>query len=299
MKRIFTTLIFVIPLLGYSNSLDKLSANSEIAVEGVDPQANNQKDANGWKQGWWVIYGKDMPEKGYPETGKIEEGNYKDDKKTGEWTMYHTDGVTIRTKGNFENGRPKGPYIKFDETGAKKEEGNYANGKQSGSLTMYYPNGQIAQQKTFNAEGKEEGPVTFYYENGQKQFEFVKANGVTTGEATRYWEDGSVKEKITYGAGGEVVSTVVVNEAPASGAVVAVETGSGGPSGAGGVTKDGKKFAADGYNKLYNKDDELWMDGTFKGGKLWDGKLYKYDSDGILLKIEIWKNGAYHSDGQL
>ena len=46
--------------------------------------------------------------------------NYKDDKKTGEWTMYHTDGVTVRTKGNFENGRPKGPYVKFDETGAKK-----------------------------------------------------------------------------------------------------------------------------------------------------------------------------------
>jgi hypothetical protein len=41
------------------------------------------------------------------------------------------------------------------------------------------------------------------------------------------------------------------------------------------------------------------MDGQFKTGKLWDGKLYKYDSDGILLKIEIWKSGAYHSDGQL
>ncbi len=28
-------------------------------------------------------------------------------------------------------------------------------------------------------------------------------------------------------------------------------------------------------------------------------KAYKYDSDGILLKIEIWKRGKYHSDGQL
>ena len=53
------------------------------------------------------------------------------------------------------------------------------------------------------------------------------------------------------------------------------------------------------YNKVYNDDDELWLDGKFKSGKLWDGKLYKYDSDGILLKIEIWKEGKYHSDGQL
>ena len=299
MKRIFTTLIFVMPLLGFSSLNDRLNTAASIQLEGVDPQATNQKDPQGWKQGWWVILGKDMPEKGYPNEGKIEEGNYKDDKKTGEWTMYHKDGVTIRTKGNFENGRPKGEYIKFDETGNKKEEGTYANGKQTGSLTTYYPNGQIAQQKTFNAEGKEEGPVTFYYENGQVQFEFVKANGVTTGEAVRYWEDGSVKEKIVYGAGGEVVSTTVVNAEPPTGTVATTETGSGGPSGSSGVTKDGKKFAADGYNKLYNKDDELWMDGTFKGGKLWDGKLYKYDSDGILLKIEIWKGGAYHSDGQL
>jgi hypothetical protein len=41
------------------------------------------------------------------------------------------------------------------------------------------------------------------------------------------------------------------------------------------------------------------MDGQFKNSRLWDGKLYVYDSEGILLKIEIWKEGKYHSDGQL
>lgn len=297
MKRFFTTLIFVIPLLGYSITDDRTESSTDLTLEGIDPQATNQKDALG-KQGLWIIYGKDMPEKNYPPEGKIEEGHYKDDKKTGEWIMYHTDGITPRTKGNFENGRPKGAYVKFDETGAKKEEGTFANGKQSGAFTTYYPNGQPAQVKNFNAEGKEDGPVVYYHENGQKEFEFTKVNGVTTGQATRYWEDGSVKETIVYNGDGSVASTTIVNAEPANG-TVAVETGSGGPSGAGLKTKDGKKFAADGYNKLYNKADELEMDGTFKGGKLWEGKLYKYDSDGILLKIEIWKNGKYHSDGQL
>ena len=294
MKRFFTILIFVIPVLGYSSSDDRQRNSSNIELEGIDPQATNQKDANGWKQGYWIFYGKDMPEKGYPAEGKIEEGNFKDDKKTGEWIMYHKDGATPRTKGVFENGRPKGPYTKFYDNGVVMEEGTFSNGKQSGSFVRYYENGVKAQEKTFNAEGKEEGTVTLYHENGQPEFVFNKSNGVTVGDATRFNPDGSVKEEIVYGADGKVVSSV--QKEPT---VEVVKTGTGGPSGSSGVTKDGKKFQSDGYNKLYNKADELWMDGQFKGGKLWDGKLYKYDSDGILLKIEIWKNGAYHSDGQL
>jgi len=285
-------------MLGFSVTDFRTGNALNISSEGIDPQATNQKDAQGWKQGFWIVRGKDMPEKNYPAEGKIEEGNYLDDKKTGEWIMYHPDGITPRTKGNFVNGRPNGPYVKIDDKGAVKEEGTYSNGKQSGDLIMRYPDGTISQKKTFNAEGKEDGPVTFYFENGQPEFVFTKVNGVTTGEATRYHPDGSVKETIVYSPTGEVVTTTVVNAEPASGTVVE-SSGSGGPSGAGLTTKDGKKFAADGYNKLYNKADELEMDGTFKGGKLWEGKLYKYDSDGILLKIEIWKNGKYHSDGQL
>jgi antitoxin component YwqK of YwqJK toxin-antitoxin module len=41
------------------------------------------------------------------------------------------------------------------------------------------------------------------------------------------------------------------------------------------------------------------MEGNFKGGQLWDGRHYIYDEDGLLLKVEVYKNGVYHSDGQL
>jgi len=181
--------------------------------------------------------------------------------------------------------------------GTKIEQGDFNNGKQSGSFTTYHENGVPAIQKTFNVDGKENGPVTHTYENGQVQFAYTAVNGIKTGEATRYWEDGSIKEVLLYGADGKLLSTTVVNaEPPVS---TEVTTGSGGPSGSTLSRKDGKKFEADGYNKLYNKADELEMDGMFKSGKLWDGELYKYDADGILLKIEIWKNGKYHSDGQL
>ena len=41
------------------------------------------------------------------------------------------------------------------------------------------------------------------------------------------------------------------------------------------------------------------MDGEFKNGKLYNGKLYIYDENGLLEKIEIYKKGKYHSDAQL
>ena len=62
--------------------------------------------------------------------------------------------------------------------------------------------------------------------------------------------------------------------------------------------KDGK-FDPNGYNKVYNANDELEQDGDFKDGRLFNGKMYVYDSDGLLLKVKIYKNGVYHSDGQL
>lgn len=297
MKSIFTTLVFVIPFLGFSFADDRNFNLASISAEGYDPnQKAPNRIENGLKQGHWCYYGKDMPEKGYPTEGKIEEGEFKDDKKTGKWIMYHKDGKTPRTVGNFENGRPKGAYEKYNESGVKIEEGTFANGKQTGSFKRYYDDGTLAQEKTFNAEGKEDGEVKMYHPNGQLEFVYTKSNGVTTGPATRYNEDGSVKQEIVYGPDGTVTSTKDVN---IQSSTASTTSGSGGPSGASGKTKDGKKFAPDGYNKVYNDDDELWMDGTFKSGKLWDGKLYKYDSDGILLKIEVWKNGAYHSDGQL
>jgi len=60
-----------------------------------------------------------------------------------------------------------------------------------------------------------------------------------------------------------------------------------------------KGFKVNGYNKVINDDKEIWMEGEFKDGLLWDGKLYLYDEDGLLLKLEIYKEGVYISDGQL
>jgi antitoxin component YwqK of YwqJK toxin-antitoxin module len=64
------------------------------------------------------------------------------------------------------------------------------------------------------------------------------------------------------------------------------------------ITK-GVTFFSEGYNKVYNENDEIWLDGNFKAGQLYDGKVYIYNDDGILKKIKIYKEGKFHSLGQL
>ncbi|MBD3636140.1 MAG: hypothetical protein HUJ25_02265 [Crocinitomicaceae bacterium] len=304
MKRLLTVLVFVIPFAGFSfikgDVLPVKDMEAEIEQDGVDPDGHpNVTDDNGLKQGMWTIWGHMKPEKGYPEDGKIEEGPYKDDRKNGEWIKYHKDGKTPRLVGVYVNNRPNGAYKKYYEHGGIMEEGTFSGGKQQEVFRRYHENGNVAQEKTFNENGKEDGKVAYYFEDGTPEFVYEKKDGVTVGTATRYYPNGDVKEIITYNDDGTVQGKEQKDRVnPPKGEEVTEPSGGGGPSGSGGVVKSGK-FNRDGYNKVYNSNDELWMDGEFKSGKLWDGKLYKYDSDGILLKIEIWKDGKYHSDGQL
>jgi hypothetical protein len=60
-----------------------------------------------------------------------------------------------------------------------------------------------------------------------------------------------------------------------------------------------KPFLPNGYNKIYNDDDEIWLDGVFKNGQLSDGKVYFYDSDSILLSLSHYRDGKYLREGQL
>ena len=293
MRNIILITMFSMSSVIYANDIVATTA-FPLLIEQEEGEIN-KRSADGKKQGPWIIFGKDKPEKGYPDAGKIEEGPYKDDRKHGKWTKYYIDGITPKLIGEYSTGRPKGAFTKFHNNGKVKSEGTYVNGKHQGSLNRFYADGTPSQAKNFNTEGKEEGAQKMYYPNGQVEVEYETKNGVKTGKQIRYTESGEVKQITTYGPNGEVESRedIEVKED-----VKELDTGSGGPSAVGADTK-GKAFEKDGYNKVYNTDEELWMDGKFKRGKLWDGKLYKYDSDGILLKIEIWKNGKYHSDGQL
>lgn len=286
--KYFLFLLFVSltsSLLAFSNDQDK--------------DKINWKDDHGRKQGHWIVFGKDKPEQGYPPEGKIEEGDYIDDRKTGIWIKYHNDGATPRLKGEYEFGRPKGAFTKYFPNGNVQEEGIFERGKYLGALRKYYENGQLMYEANFDEEGYEGGKVVYYHSNGKVEYEYFAEKGEPKGKATRYWSNGDVKEEVTFNDEGEVTNFVSKEMVSKPVNVTTTEkSAKDAPKPEGAISKTGE-FNKNGYNKLYNKNDELWMDGDFKFGMLYDGKLYVYDKDGILLKIEIYKNGKYHSDGQL
>jgi antitoxin component YwqK of YwqJK toxin-antitoxin module len=259
----------------------------------------NKKDSQGRKQGLWIYYGKDRPSLGFPSNGKIEEGAYKDDRKEGVWIIYHNDGVTPKLKGKYYNNRPSGQFTKRYSNGKIREVGTFERNKYKDSLKRYHKNGVVEYEANYDASGKEQGQVSYRYPNGQFKFVYDAQNGVPTGKAARYYENGDLKEIIYYAADGSVEQSEV--KAIVNPIVVVVEVPvyrESAPKVVNPRTKGGK-FESNGYNKVYNVDDEIWKDGDFKNARLWNGKVYEYDSDGILLKVKVFKKGIYHSDGQL
>jgi antitoxin component YwqK of YwqJK toxin-antitoxin module len=259
----------------------------------------NQKDSHGLKQGYWIVYGKDLPEKGYCDMCKVEEGYFKDDRKNGPWKIYHNDGITVRIKGNFINGRPSGYYELFYPNAIMKEFGTFVNGKQVGHFQRFYESGCLQMEKFYNLQGEYiDTNFTFYYPNcdtsisnlGNVELEFLIASDGTR-ITNRYWPDGSLKKGDTDTGNSKVNVGKEITDTSDCG------ISGGGPDARSGSLKEG--LNCEGYMKVYNKKGDLWMNGEFRDCKLWTGKLYIWDSNRVLIKIEIWRNGAYHSDMQL
>lgn len=60
-----------------------------------------------------------------------------------------------------------------------------------------------------------------------------------------------------------------------------------------GESEKTEKFNPNGYNKTYNKNGDISMEGDFKNDKLFKGRKFVYDEDNLLHHIEIWENGKY------
>ncbi|XOV68644.1 MAG: toxin-antitoxin system YwqK family antitoxin [Fluviicola sp.] len=212
----------------------------------------NQIDANGRKQGHWIYYGKDRPEMGYPDDGKIEEGTYIDNRKEGIWTKYYNDGKTPKLRGEYQNNRPTGKYWKFDPDGAVLEEGVFTKTKPSSNLRGVVIErsgcgrtlGQSRQ--AYNQQGI---PKIANDSVIEESIQPIYKIDTTTLESNKIylWEihdfDGEDK-KYKY--------------------LIKLQNTS---------------FKVNGFNRIYNEFDEFFLEGDFRDSQLWDGKVYEYDED--------------------
>jgi len=148
------------------------------------------------------------------------ETNFKDDKKDGKWTTWHSNG-RINYKTNYKDGKADGKWTHWYDNGQKMKEGTVKDGEKyvinawnkdgellvkegNGKWIIYYESGKINNEGTYK-DGKADGLGTGWYDNGQKKWEGTFKDGEKDGKWTYYYENGQKKEEVTY-RDGELIS---------------------------------------------------------------------------------------------
>ena len=294
MKRAF----FLLLIVALAGSIQILSASpQDIAMDKND--TINWIDANNLRQGTWKVFGKDKKLEGFSLDQLIEEGEYMDNRKIGVWKKYFSNGK-LQNEITYKSGRPNGFAKIYYENGNLKEEGLWKGNKWIGNYKYYYENGTIYHEFDYNEKGKRSGPQKYYYETGQIMIEGEWLEGKESGMLKEYYEDGSVKSEKFFNNGAIDPESTITYEQEVPEEEVKPE-----PVGKGVVVEKDEAprtiapFDGNGYHKLYNKNRVISKDGVFKNHKLVDGKWYRYNSDGILLRIEVYKNGNLIGEAQI
>jgi antitoxin component YwqK of YwqJK toxin-antitoxin module len=270
------------------------------AFAGLDRDLN-QTDDQGQRQGYWIIKGYMSDLGDYGPNATVEEGQYSNDLKEGVWKKYWPDGV-VRSEITYSEGRPYGPYTIYYPNGQVEEQSTWHRNKNVGEFQRFYENGNPQQAFFFSDNGKRNGMQRYYYENGQLALEVTVLNGKEEGTMRRFYENGMLKEVKVLDDGAVKPGTTRKFSANAPRQGSKTESSSEpkkvtSPPAEDEQVNRAHKFEPNGYNVLYNAIQQVTQVGDFRNGRLWNGKWYRYSQDGILIRIEIFKNGKYLGTG--
>jgi len=267
--------------------------------------SKNVVDETGKRQGYWVITGNMINDPAFSSNSVVEEGNYTNDLKTGIWKKYYPSGE-LRSEIAFLNNKPNGTYTLYYQNGVIEEKGSWSRNKNTGEFERNYKNGNPHQRFQFSDSGKRNGAQTYYHENGKIALEVNIVNGKETGVMKRYNEKGTLQEEKTFADGifvegstksysskpkvyipepAEIEDNSDVSAKPKP---VEKET-----------TNSAHHFKPNGHNILYDQNNNISQSGIFKEGRLWNGKWFKYNRDGILLRVDIYRGGKFIGHGLL
>lgn len=175
-------------------------------------QPNNATDANGLKQGKWVV--------NYPNGSKRYEGTFKDGKPVGELHRYHENGklkavmtfleagmdvpATLynekgekAAEGTF-TGQVKSGMWRYFEQGKLRSEEHYTEGLREGQSTVYYPDGKVALTCDWQ-KNKRHGVSREFYPSGKTRVEMHYELGLRQGWSMAYFENGQPEIEGKYG----------------------------------------------------------------------------------------------------
>ena len=293
-----------------------LIAGTFIVFAGNKSGSINLLDVNGKRTGYWVVDENNQPvDKNHPNKSK--EGTYKKGRKEGVWIHYYGDGKTPRLIGEYADNRPAGAYFRFNDKGEMQQASSVPRKiTESQSITasnkvftckMNFDNKEIvAGQVYFSKKVVKQNAVQFWLERSLEaiasESEVIDFTWLNTNYDKLYAK--YLEVRVPKMSSKEIVKNVKMDKVPVT--VFTKEQDQARrknyfyppvirtPRVARGLI-----FQPNGFNKLYTPRDEIWIDGYFKQGQLQDGKVFIYDNDGVLLKVRVYKNGIYDSDGVL
>ncbi len=295
-----------------------LLSNASWGAKVREADTLNKFDARGKRTGYWVVdEGNDATS--LDSKSKRKEGRYIKGRKFGAWICYYPDGKTPRLIGEYLDNRPGGAYFRFDKKGELLQASTVARKiTQSQNLEvhnglfdcrMMFHNREMVAGQVFFAKRAFSVPFSYQFwveeslnqnqsENAHVNFAWLSQNYpqlYSTYLNVRIPHKVSVENPEIQNVVSKIerIQDSNTNNSHTRNSVMnapVIHT----PR----VAK-GAVFQPNGFNKLYTVSDEIWIDGQFKNGQLKDGKVFVYDHDGVLLKVRIFKDGLYVSDGGL
>lgn len=266
------------------------------AQASTDQDTLNRVDDMGRKQGYWRFVAPATEKAGYPDGALVEEGRYSGGKRVGLWRRYWPNGK-VMSEITYQMGRPKGAYTTYYPNGRVEEQGTWDLDRNTGKFQRWHPNGQLAQDFVFNAYGVRDGEQKYYHENGKLAVQVKIEEGKEDGTLKRYTADGQLQQVAEFNDG--VVNPAnsrYIRSVPKADDVKADPKAAPAPAVTPAETTNAVAFRENGFNTLYDRQLRISQQGEFVNGRLYDGKRYIYDANGILTRIQVYKGGRYAGD---
>ena len=274
-----------------------LSVQCSFAQAGTTAQDTlNRVDEMGRKQGFWKVTAPAADKPGYTDGQLVDEGRYTNSKRIGLWKRYWPNGK-VMSEITYQMGRPRGAYKTFYPSGKVEEQGSWDLDRNTGKFQRWHPNGQLAQDFTFTPDGVRDGEQKYYHENGQLAVQVEVDQGKEDGSLKRYTADGQLQQVAEFNDGViDAANSRYIRSVPKAETVKVDPKAAPAPEVTPEETTNAVTFRENGFNTLYDRQLRLSQQGNFKQGRLWDGKRYSYDKNGILSRIQVFKQGRYAGD---